>query len=65
MRNVVLVLCLFVMAMAWLTFSLNLITLPSTIANIMGFALLIVLVCISYKTKCLTNIKNKKDEKDN
>jgi hypothetical protein len=53
------------MAMVWLTFGLSLITMPSTIANLVGFASLIVLAYVSYKTKCLTNIKNKKDEKDN
>lgn len=45
----------------------ELITMDSTIANIAGFAIAIVTVYVSVKTKCFTSItfKTHKNEKDN
>lgn len=50
---------------ALLDISLDMINNASTVSNIIGVCLLATIVWVSIKTKCLTNIKNKKDEKDN
>lgn len=42
----------------------ELVSKPDTFLNIGGLAFLIGYGCISYKTKCLTFIKTKKDEKN-
>ena len=43
----------------------GLITMDSTIANIVGFAIIIATVYVSVKTNCFTTIKIKKNEKSN
>lgn len=45
--------------------ALRMISEASTIENIIGFLILVIAVLISIKTKCFTNLKNKKDEKSN
>lgn len=45
--------------------SFELITLNSTIANIVGYAIGIATVYVSFKTQCFTNIKLKRNEKNN
>lgn len=47
----------FVVFMALLTGSLNLISAPNTIENLLGVAVLAGTVAFSIKTKCLTTIK--------
>ena len=51
-----------------LTWACNLITMPSTIANLFGIILVIVITYITIKTNCFTNInfkKYNKNEKNN
>lgn len=44
---------------------LSMINASSTIANVLAILLTIAYITISIKTKCLTNLKLKKDEKSN
>jgi hypothetical protein len=57
----------FVCFMLLLDCSFELITQPSTIANLLGIALAIFTFCLTLKTKCFTIItfKKHKDEKSN
>ena len=43
--------------------ALTMVSAASTVQNIIGFILLIMILVISEKTKCLTTIKLKKNEK--
>ena len=45
--------------------SFELISMDSTIANIVGFGVAIATIYFSVKTKCFTNIKVKRNEKNN
>lgn len=45
--------------------SFELISMDSTIANIVGFGVAITIIYFSVKTKCFTNIKVKRNEKNN
>lgn len=45
--------------------SLDMISDPNTVENIIGYCLLIIILIISFKTKCLTKIKFKNNEKEN
>lgn len=45
--------------------SLNMISKASTIENIIGLLILVLMVVISIKTKCFTDFKIKKNEKGN
>jgi hypothetical protein len=49
------------------TWGFNLINLPSTIANIIGLAIIVAVAYISAKTKCFTtiNFNNKQKKKEN
>lgn len=53
--------------MATTTWGFNLINLPSTIANIIGLAIIVAVVYVSAKTKCFTtiNFNNKQKKKEN
>lgn len=57
----------FVCFMLLLDCSFELITQPSTIANLLGIALAIFTFCLTLKTKCFTTItfKSHKNEKSN
>ena len=48
-----------------LDFGLDCINQPSNIANITGFFLIVFNVYITIKTRCFTQLKNKKDEENN
>lgn len=52
----------FILFMAGLTTSLSMISAANTTENILGYAILVLVVAISVKTKCLTTIKLKKHE---
>ena len=45
--------------------ALELISMDSTIANIVGVGVVITTIYFSVKTKCFTNIKVKRNEKNN
>ena len=53
----------FVVFMALLTGSLSLISAPNTIENLLGVVILAVTVALSIKTKCLTEIRFKKNDR--
>lgn len=53
----------FVVFMALLTSSLSLISAPNTIKNLLGVVILAVTVVLSIKTKCLTEIRFKKNDR--
>ena len=57
----------FVCFMFLVDWSFELITQPSTIANLLGIALAIFTFCLTLKTKCFTTItfKSHKNEKSN
>lgn len=53
----------FLLFMIGLTFSLYLISVASTLLNILGVIVLMFIITISVETKCLTSIKLRKHEK--
>ena len=53
----------FVLFIALLNVGLEMVTVPNTIENVIGFFIVVFMVIISIKTKCLTTIKFKKHEK--
>ena len=55
----------FILAMATLNMAFSLINKASSVANYVGLAILFALIYFTDKTNFLTNIKNKKDEKNN
>lgn len=51
----------FILFLALLSVGLGMVSKPSTIENVIGFSVVVAIVVISIKTKCLTTIKfNKK-----
>ena len=46
-----------------ITRGLDMISAPNTIENVIGFFMMVVVIYLSIKTKCLTAIKIKKNEK--
>lgn len=63
MRNVNLVTVWIILTMLIVDFSFDLINQPSTIANLVGIAILVLFATFSVSTKCLTKIISKKNEK--
>lgn len=53
----------FVLFMGVISGSFSLISEPSTIANVIGLIALIIIVAISVKTRCLTNLVGNKDDR--
>ena len=53
----------FVLFMGVISGSFSLISEPSTIANAVGLIALIIIVAISVKTRCLTNLIDNKDDR--
>lgn len=52
----------FILFMAGLTFSASLISMANTLLNILGIVILGLIVAVSIKTKCLTEINFRKHE---
>lgn len=67
MNNILKFFIWLVFVMGATTWGFNLINLPSTIANIIGFAINVAVVYVSVKTKCFTtiNFNNKQKKKEN
>lgn len=65
MRQVILFFVWLVIAFMIFGCAFDLINEPSTIANLAGFAVLVIAILGSYETRCFTKFKltNKKDEK--
>lgn len=65
MRTVAVVIVWFVLAMILSTLAFEMISEPSTISNLVGIAILVVTIVISWETRCFTKIINRqqKDEK--
>lgn len=55
----------FAVVMFVLTIGFNMISANNTIENLIGFFMIVIFTLISFKTKCFTYIKFKKNEKDN
>lgn len=53
----------FIIFVALLTLGLGMMSTPNSVENVLGFLLIVVIFYLSIKTKCLTIIKFKKDEK--
>lgn len=53
----------FIISVALLTLGLGMISTPNSVENVLGFLLIVVIFYLSIKTKCLTAIKFKRDEK--
>lgn len=53
----------FVLFIALLNVGLEMITVPNTIENVIGLFIVVFIVIITIKTKCLTNLNFKKHEK--
>lgn len=54
----------FAVIMFVLTIGFNMISANNTIENLIGFFMIVIFTLISFKTKCFTYIKFKKNEKD-
>lgn len=67
MNDVVKIFIWLVFVMGTTTWGFNLINLPSTIANIIGLAIILAVAYVSAKTKCFTtiNFNNKQKKKEN
>lgn len=52
----------FIIFMAIITMSFNMISIASTTANLIGIIILVSSIAISIKTKCLTNFVNKNEK---
>lgn len=66
MNKAILISIWFICIVAVIDETLNMVSVASTIENIVGFLILVLMVLISIKTKCFTNLKkNKKNEKSN
>lgn len=65
MRTVAVVIIWFVLAMILSTLAFDMISEPSTISNLVGIAILVITIVISWETRCFTKIINRqqKDEK--
>ena len=56
----------FILSVAFMNIGLEMISQPNTIENVIGFFIIVAIVLISIKTKCLTLINfKKKHEKSN
>lgn len=53
-----------IVVFAILTWACNLITMPSTIANLFGIVLVFAITYVTIKTNCFTNINFKKSNKN-
>lgn len=63
MKNVNLIIAWIILTMLIVDFSFELMNQPSTIANLIGLATLVIFATFSITTKCLTKITSKKNEK--
>lgn len=63
MRNINLIIVWVILTMLIVDFSFELINQPSTVANLIGIAILVIFATFSVSTKCLTKIVSKKNEK--
>ena len=63
MKKCLILVVWFVVFTALLTYSLSLITAPDTVSNIFGILILSITVALSVKTKCLTTIKLKRNDR--
>lgn len=63
MRNINLIIAWVILTMLIVDFSFELINQPSTVANLIGIAILVIFATFSVSTKCLTKIVSKKNEK--
>lgn len=64
MSNAVKIFIWLLFVMSTTTWGFNLINLPSTVANIIGLAIIVAVAYVSAKTKCFTKINfNKKQKK--
>lgn len=64
MKKIIILVVWFIVFMGVSTCSLNMISAPNTIENLLGVAILVIVAYLSFKTECLTNlITNKKHEK--
>lgn len=53
----------FILFIAFMNIGLEMISQPSTIENVIGFFIVVIAICITIKTKCLTKIRLRKHEK--
>lgn len=53
----------FVIFIILITLGLEMMSTPNSVENVLGFLLIVVIFYLSIKTKCLTTIKFKRDEK--
>ena len=53
----------FIIFIILITLGLEMISAPNTIENVIGFFMVVAALYLSVRTKCLTAIKIKKDEK--
>lgn len=53
----------FVIFIILITLGLGMMSTPNSVENVLGFLLIVVIFYLSIKTKCLTTIKFKRDEK--
>lgn len=67
MNNALKIFIWLLFVMGTTTWGFNLINLPSTVANIIGLAIIVAVAYISAKTKCFTtiNFNNKQKKKEN
>lgn len=52
----------FILFLALLSVGFEMVSKPSTIENVIGFLIIVAIVIISIKTKCLTTIKFEKND---
>lgn len=53
----------FIIFIILITLGLGMMSTPNSVENVLGFLLIVVIFYLSIKTKCLTTIKFKRDEK--
>ena len=63
-RKIIWVFAWFLAALGAVDIGFELITMPNTFLNIIGLCLMFAYSLISIKTKCFTNLKLKKNEKN-
>lgn len=63
MERVIIIVTWFIVFMGVSTFLLDMVSTPNTIENLLGVAIFIVVLYLSFKTKCLTGIKFKKNDR--
>lgn len=64
MTNAIKVFIWFILTIFIIDFGFELITMANTFLNIIGATIVFAYVLITIKTKCLTNLKLKQDEKN-